>query len=166
MSDEDLWLDDAQRSAWLPLVAFLETVPSQLDGQLKRDLGINHFEYSILAMLSESPDGSLAMSDLAGAAFGSLSRLSHAVGRLEKRGWVERVPGPTGRRRTLARLTDMGHEELEEGARLHVAEVRRLLIEPLTDREFRQLGAIARKVLLNADPERAAELAKILPMGD
>lgn len=152
------WLDSEQLRSWTAVVAALETLPQALDAQLKRDSGINHFEYSVLAMLSDG-GGSRPMSELAGLAFGSLSRLSHAVGRLEQRGWVERGPGPGGRRHTIARLTSLGRAELDRAAPGHVREVRRLLIEPLTDREFATLGRLFTKILEAAVPERAAFVA-------
>ena len=159
---DEIWLDDEQLRAWIVVLALFETVPAAIDAQLKCDVGINRFEYSILAMLSSAPDHTLPMSDLAGAAFGSLSRLSHAVGRLEDRGWVERCSGESGRRHTIARLTDRGRAELEKAAPGHAAEVRRLLVDPLTDRELQTLARLATKVLQSADPDRAADLDRIL----
>ncbi len=154
------WLDDDEMQSWMAVVAMLGALPSALDGQLKRDVGVNHFEYSILAGLSASPDHTLAMSDLAGVVFGSLSRLSHAVGRLEKRGWVVRCGTEAGRHQAT-RLTDLGRAELEVGAPSHVREVRRLLIDPLTSEEFHQLGEISRKVLDAVDPKRAADIRRL-----
>ena len=161
--DSDVqWLDDDELHAWTAIVAMLGAVPTALDAQLKRDVGVNHFEYSILAGLSASPDHTLTMSDLAGVAFGSLSRLSHAVGRLEKRGWVERCGAATGRHQAT-RLTDLGHSELERAAPSHVREVRRLLLDPLTPEEFQQLGTLSRKLLEAADPKRATAIRRLFP---
>ncbi len=161
MVTDDPWLDDAQLRAWITVLALLETLPTAIDGQLKRESGVNRFEYSVLAMLSASEDHSLPMSDLAGAAFGSLSRLSHAVGRLERRGWVERCPGSFGRRHTVARLTEQGRIELERAAPGHAREVRRLLVDPLSDDELQALAAIAAKVLASIDPARWADVERI-----
>jgi hypothetical protein len=44
-------------AAWVPLVAVLELLPGVLDSQLRRDAALTHFEYYVLAMLSEAPGG-------------------------------------------------------------------------------------------------------------
>ncbi|MEK8225412.1 MarR family transcriptional regulator [Oerskovia sp. M15] len=65
-----------------------------LDAQLQRDAHLTHFEYLVLAMLSEAPDHTLRMTDLALKTNATLPRLSHVVKRLEGRGYVERKPCP------------------------------------------------------------------------
>ena len=50
--------------------------------------------YLILAMLSDVPGRTLRMSDLAAVTQSSQSRLSHAVSKLERNGWVRRSPLP------------------------------------------------------------------------
>jgi hypothetical protein len=84
------WLTDDERDAWMPLIGVLIKLPAALDAQLQRDSGLSHFEYMVLSRLSEAPERTLRMSDLAVLANGSLSRLSHVVTRLERRGWVRR----------------------------------------------------------------------------
>ncbi|MEZ5296575.1 MAG: MarR family winged helix-turn-helix transcriptional regulator [Ilumatobacteraceae bacterium] len=152
------WLSPDQLRAWVTMAAFLETVPSAIDNQLKRDTGVNRFEYTMLAMLSEDPDHTLVMSDLASVAFGSLSRLSHAASRLEQRGWVERCAGSGGRRHNVVRLTDEGHAALVEAAPGHVAEVRRVVVDPLDDHELATLRSLLAKMISAADPELGAVL--------
>ena len=152
------WLDADQLGAWIVVLALFETLPGAIDNQLKRDAGMNRFEYSVLAMLSAEPTGSLAMSDLADVAFGSLSRLSHAVGRLERRGWVDRCAADDGRKQTLVRLTDEGRRAIEDAAPGHAREVRRLLVDAITDDELRQLAAIARKIMEVAEPDRSTAI--------
>ena len=163
MTAVDPWLDEAQLTAWLSMAVLMEVFPTSVDAQLRDDLGVNRFEYSILAMLSEEPDGTLVMSDLAAVAFGSLSRLSHAVGRLETRGWLERKPGVGGRRHTTVTLTTAGRAAIEAAAPLHAAHLQRALVEPLTERELADLGRIARKLVAANDPEMAAQLDDLIP---
>ena len=88
--DEPRWLADEEQQAWRPFAALLFRLPAALDAQLQRDAQLTHFEYMVLVSLSEAPDRALRMSDLAAMASGSLSRLSHVVSRLERRGWVRR----------------------------------------------------------------------------
>ena len=159
-TDEPRWLTSEERRAWIALMALVEVLPAALDVQLKRDGGLNHFEYQVMAGLSEAPDRSIRMSDLALFASGSLSRLSHAVGRLEKRGWVVRRTCPSDPRYVEAVLTDAGMRLMEEVAPGHVAEARRLVIDVLTARQVTALESIARRVVQAAAPATGDLLAK------
>src|SRR5690349_18794233 len=122
---ETPWLDDAQLAAWVKLVAVVELLPGVLDTQLRRDAGLTHFEYFVLAMLSEAPERTLRMTSLAQRTNATLPRLSHVVRRLEERGLVERFPCPQDGRATNARLTAAGWDSVVAAAPGHVDAVRR-----------------------------------------
>ena len=141
------WLTDEQQTAWRPFAAVLFRLPSLLDAQLQKDAGIGHFEYMVLAHLSEAPGRALRMSELAAIASGSLSRLSHVVARLEAKGWVRREPCPGDGRFINAVLTDAGWQKIVETAPGHVDAVQKLLIETLTPEDLRSLGAISTQIL-------------------
>jgi DNA-binding MarR family transcriptional regulator len=141
------WLSDEQQAAWRPFVALMLRLPAALDARLQKDAGITQFDYLVLSGLSEAPDRTLRMSELAAMASGSLSRLSHVVSRLEARGWVRREPCPGDGRFINAVLTDAGWDKVVATAPGHVAAVRELLISTLTKEEFEQLGAISAQVL-------------------
>ena len=141
------WLTDEQQAAWRPFIALLLRLPAALDAQLQRDAGITNFDYLVLSGLSESPNRTLRMSELAAIANSSLSRLSHVVSRLEARGWVRREPCPGDGRFINAVLTDDGWQKVLATAPGHVNAVRELLLAPLSEEEFKQLGAISAKVL-------------------
>jgi DNA-binding MarR family transcriptional regulator len=151
--EEPRWLSDEERQTWLSLVGVLIRLPSELDAQLQRDAGLNHFEYQVLAGLSELPDRTMRMSELAMLANGSLSRMSHVVNRLEKRGWVCRAPDPADGRYTLATLTEDGWQKVVDTAPGHVAAVRQLVFDPLTRAQTRQLREIGHRVLKAIDPD-------------
>ena len=141
------WLTDEQQAAWRPFIALLLRLPAALDAQLQRDAGITSFDYLVLSGLSESPNRTLRMSELAAIANSSLSRLSHVVSRLEAKGWVRREPCPGDGRFINAVLTDDGGQKVRATAPGHVAAVRELLIEVLSQEEFAQPGAISARVL-------------------
>jgi DNA-binding MarR family transcriptional regulator len=140
---EARWLSADERAAWMPFASVLFRLPAALDTQLQRDAGLSHFEYMVLASLSEAPRRTLRMSDLAALASGSLSRLSHVVSRLEMRGWVRREPCPSDGRYTNAILSDDGFRKVAEAAPGHVLAVRALVIDALTGRQLRQLEDIS-----------------------
>lgn len=141
-----IYLDAQERQVWDALVAILVRLPAALDAQLRRDAGITHFEYQVLAILSESPERTLRMSDLAGRVESALPRLSQVVARLEKRGWVTRTPDPDDGRYTLASLSDEGMAKVVETAPGHVATVRSLVFDPLTKTQLRQLQEGGRRI--------------------
>jgi DNA-binding MarR family transcriptional regulator len=159
--DEVRWLEPDERSAWIALTALTEVLPSAIDAQLKRDAGINRFEYMIMAGLSESECRSLLMSDIARFAAGSISRASHAVTRLENQGFVERRPYAPDGRHIEVRLTDKGLAKMTAIAPGHVGEARRLVVDRLTPAQLGQLNRIARTLVEGVDPD----LAAILPGG-
>ena len=107
----------------------------------------------ILAGLSVAPDRTLRMSMLAAISEGSLPRLSQAVGRLEKRGWMRRTPDPDDGRYTLAILTDEGWDKVAGTAPGHVEEVRRLVFDPLTKAQPQQLHDICGRIMRTVDPD-------------
>src|SRR5215813_10108332 len=151
-SPEARWLDDEEQQTWIALASVLMRLPAALDAQLQRDADITHFEYMVMSGLSMSPERTLRMSDLAVAAEGSLSRLSQVVSRLEKRGWVRRTPDPTDGRYTLAVLTDSGWDKVVATAPGHVEAVRRLVFDPLTRAQQRQMREIGRRIMRAIDP--------------
>jgi len=144
---ETRWLDETELDAWIPFSAMLMALLSALDAQLKRDAGLSLFGYTAMAGLSEAPQRTLAMSELAVLANGSLSRLSHAVSNLERRGWVRRSPCPGNARITLATLTDAGYQKIVATAPGHVETVRRLVLDSVTPGQLHTLGALAQQIL-------------------
>jgi DNA-binding MarR family transcriptional regulator len=151
--EEPRWLDDEEWPAWIALVSMLMRLSSALDAQLQRDAGMSHFEYGVLAALSDAPERTLRMSSLAMLSDGSLPRLSQVVSRMEKRGWVRRTPDPTDGRYTLAILTDDGWAKVVDTAPGHVGAVRQYVFDSLTRAQIRQLTSIGNRVARAIDPD-------------
>ncbi len=143
---EPRWLDEQEMETWLALMRVVSRLPIALDRQLQRDAGISHFEYQVMAGLSQAPERTLRMGRLADFTEGQLPRLSQVVSRLEKRGWVTRCADTDDRRSTLATLTDEGLAVLAATAPGHVEEVRKRVFDPLTAAQIKQLGAICRRI--------------------
>jgi DNA-binding MarR family transcriptional regulator len=149
--DEPRWLIDDEQYAWRRLAAVVLKLPSELEAQLQRDAGMSHFEYWVIALLSEAPDRTLQLSQLAAQANASLSRVSHVVTRLEKRGWVTRRHSPADARATLAVLSDAGWDQVVAAAPGHVAAVRRLVFDALTSDDVHHLAQICDAILERID---------------
>jgi DNA-binding MarR family transcriptional regulator len=144
---EPRWLSANEQAAWRQLVQVLFRLPGALDAELQRDAGVSSFEYMVLSGLSEAENRTLRMSDLAVMAAGSLSRLSHVVSRLEKRGWVRREPCPGDGRFVNAVLTDDGWDKVVATAPGHVESVRRLVVDALSPQELIALGSACGQIL-------------------
>src|SRR3981081_3198570 len=89
------WLQPDEQRTWRAFLAASHQLWDQLDRELQHEAGLPMAYYQVLAMLSEAPNRTLRMSDLAEQTWSSRSRLSHAVDRLEERGWVRRISCPS-----------------------------------------------------------------------
>jgi len=141
MDTQSPWLDDDQQDLWQALLTVVIALPATLDRQLQRDAGISNFEYGVLARLSMTGEATMRLSDLARECDSPLPRLSKVMDRFEARDWVTRRPDPGDGRYTLATLTDAGRQKLVESAPEHVAQVKRLVFDPLSAAQRRHLGA-------------------------
>ena len=152
-ANETRWLDAQEQQVWAQLSTMILRLQPVLSAQLQREFGISQFEYLILARLSEAPGSKLRMSVLATLTGSSLPRLSQAVGRLEKRGWMSRQPDAEDSRYTLAVLNRAGLRQLKEAAPSHVEAVREFVFDRLTRVQARQLGAICQRILDGLPPD-------------
>jgi DNA-binding MarR family transcriptional regulator len=150
------WLSDHEQAAWRSSLSAVQLLNAAVDSQLQRDSGLSHADYEILVRLSEQPEHALRMSELADRALFSRSRLSHAVGRLEKSGLVRREPYSGDRRGLCAVLTDHGFQTLAAAAPGHVETVRQALFDQLTEQQIAQLTDIAQAVIAALSPPPAA----------
>jgi DNA-binding MarR family transcriptional regulator len=141
------WLTSEEQRAWRTYIEATTMLLDALDRQLQQDASMPHGYFEILVRLSEVDDRTMRMSELADATRSSRSRLSHAVSRLEERGWVQREDCETDRRGQLAHLTDAGYQALSDAAPGHVAEVRARVIDRLTPEQVDQLGDIMQRVV-------------------
>jgi DNA-binding MarR family transcriptional regulator len=143
---EPRWLEAEEQRTWRAFLCATRLLLDQLDRELQRDAGMPHAYYELLVRLSEAPERTLRMSELAELSGSSRSRLSHAVARLEEAGWVRRERCPTDKRGFFAVLTDAGFEALAAAAPGHVEGVRRHLFDQLSPEQVRQLRVIGEAV--------------------
>ncbi|MGW3285129.1 MarR family winged helix-turn-helix transcriptional regulator [Streptomyces sp. NPDC001002] len=146
MSTGPRWLDAEERRAWLAYVEFSTHLSDHLNRQLRRDAGLTHADYTLLAHLSSLPDQALTMSELAERLKITRSRLTHAVTRLQQAGYVDRRDDPANRRNQLAVLTDGGRRLLERVAPGHVEAVRHAIFDALTPDQVRQFAEIGEAI--------------------
>ncbi|MFD3996809.1 MarR family winged helix-turn-helix transcriptional regulator [Streptomyces sp. NPDC058583] len=152
---EPRWLTDEEQHVWRAYLHATTLLEDHLDRQLQRDAGMPHIYYGLLVQLSQAPRRRLRMTELARSAKITRSRLSHAIARLEKNGWVRRESCPSDKRGQFARLTDEGMEVLRRNAPGHVAAVRQALFDRLSPDQVTQLGAIMRVMAEGLEPTDA-----------
>ncbi|MDH5132527.1 MULTISPECIES: MarR family winged helix-turn-helix transcriptional regulator [unclassified Microbacterium] len=135
-------LDDDELATWLPIIRFVQLLPQVLDRALKDEVGLNHARYAILVTLAGQGEDAVTMTELARIAGLSRSRLSHALDSLEERGWVERTSCSTDKRTLSATLTPAGRDMLRAAAPVHVAQIRELILDPLSAEDRQRLQDI------------------------
>lgn len=148
------WLSDDEKRAWHAFVAASALVDRRLDLQLKESVGISHQQYGILVQLSGTCDHEMRMTELAEALLNSKSGLTYQISQLEKAGLVRRRSCTSDVRAVYAVLTEAGQKLLEKAAPGHVALVRELIIDVLTDEQREAiadgLGEVTRRILGDA----------------
>ena len=141
------WLTEDELASWFPLSGVMLKLGPALDSQLQRDSDMTHFDYLCLAMLSEESDWTTSMSALAARTNASLSRLSHVISKLEKRGWVSRCRSDVSRRVTMVTMTEEGYARLVAAAPGHVETVRSLIYEGLDAEDVANLHKLMSHIL-------------------
>jgi DNA-binding MarR family transcriptional regulator len=149
---EPRWLDPEEQRAWRAWLYSAQLLMDRLDRELTHETGISHAYYEILVALSETPERSMRMSELADRCLSSRSRLSHAVSRLEERGWVRRQVCAEDGRGQLAVLTDEGFAALEAAAPVHVESVRTHLFDQLSPEQVAAMRDFGETLLRHLDP--------------
>lgn len=145
---------DEERRTWAPMTAVLELLPHRIDAQLLRDENLTHFDYATLSMLTLADGRRMRMTELATGVNATLSRLSHAISRLEKRGFARRIPTPDDARATTVQLTPDGHRKVIRATPEHVRTVRSLVFDALDAEQRRQLHEITVALLAQLDPDQ------------
>ena len=154
---ETRWLTEDEQGVWRAYLSMTQAIRKATMRQLAQDSDLPHTYYEILVHLSEAPGRTLRMSELAAATEGTQSQLSHAVNRLEERGWVERRKCETDGRGLNAILTDAGFATLAEAAPGHVECVRTVLFDALTPEQQQQLRSVADAVVAHNTPRGRAD---------
>lgn len=148
------WLSRRELRVWRLLAAVLIVLPETIEEQLQRDGALTQFGYGVLSILSEAPGRCMRMSELAFMAYGSQSRLSHAMAGFERRGWVRRERAADDGRGNIAVLTDAGFAQVKAVAAGHVQTVRAAVFDALSTQQLGELEDICAALLPTVIRER------------
>ena len=140
------WLSGDQQRAWRAFIIGMTLLTDTLDRELRHAHGISLGEYEILVRLSESPERSMRMAQIAESMQHSRSRVTHTVTRMEKAGLITRCAAEGDRRGVEARMTDRGWDLLVEAAPTHVTGVREHFVDLASEQEFAAMGKLMNAV--------------------
>jgi DNA-binding MarR family transcriptional regulator len=157
-SAEPRWLSADEQHVWRAYLHATTLLEDHLDRQLQRDAKMPHIYFGLLVQLSEAPQRRLRMTELAMSAKITRSRLSHAIARLEKNGWVRREDCPSDKRGQFAVLTDAGLDILKETAPGHVSAVRQAFFDRLSPEQQKCRGGGNRLVGAGREPGGAGQV--------
>ena len=128
-----MWLSADEQRAWRTYVRMSSLLPVQLNRQLQRDSGLTLPEYEVLVQLSEAPQQRLRPFQICEALNWEQSRLSHQLTRMQQRGLLTREECEADGRGAFVVLTATGADAIGAAAPGHVAAVRSLIFDRLTD---------------------------------
>jgi DNA-binding MarR family transcriptional regulator len=142
------WLTKREARIWQSYRDVRRELQAAFHLQLSRQEGISAADYAVMVPLSDAPDGRLRTKDLGAALGWDRSRTSHQVTRMVKRGLVARDLYEDDARGSIVRLTPEGRAAIEHAAPNHVALVRQLFFDPLSDDELDAMGVVLDRMLI------------------
>jgi DNA-binding MarR family transcriptional regulator len=153
------WLDEREQRAWRTFNRMQGKLAARLNRQLQADSGLSLADYEVLVHLTDNPDGRLRPFELQRVMHWEQSRLSHHLGRMQRRGLVGREECTADGRGAFIVVTDAGRRAIEAAAPGHVETVRRLFLDGLTGEDLVALERLSTQVLdrLNASTQDAPE---------
>ena len=134
------WLSDDEQQTWRTYLRMSSLLPAALNRQLQQDCGLTLPEYEVLVQLSETPGHRLRPFQICEGLNWEQSRLSHQLTRMERRGLVSRHECAADGRGAFIELTAAGAEAIAAAAPRHVATVRRLIFDELSDAQRMAFG--------------------------
>jgi DNA-binding MarR family transcriptional regulator len=132
-------------SAWRAFIEGSLRVHTRIDEDLKASAGMTLFDYHILVLLSEAPDGRLRMRELGDRIAFAPSRLTYQASRMEQKGWLTREACEADARGTYAAITPAGLHALRRATPAHVRSIRDGFLDALDERALEDLVRIFEK---------------------
>src|ERR1700722_3825302 len=148
LTDDEVRVIDRLRPA-------LSALFRRFDTDLQREQCLSFGDFIVLFFVSQAPDQTLGLSELAARCQQSLSAISRTVGRLKADGLVRREQSARDARAYNAILTDVGLARLQRATPLHPACVRRSLLDQLHGVDLRALGAALERIAAAEDATSA-----------
>ncbi|MEU1844056.1 MarR family winged helix-turn-helix transcriptional regulator [Micromonospora sediminicola] len=141
---------------WREFVETTEALRSRVASRLQVESSLTPGDYAVLLALSEAEDRQLRSSELAARIGWERSRLSHHLGRMERRGLVRRQECAAEPRGAEVHLTPVGAAAFGAATAPHLRAIRELFVDALTADQLRAAGEIAAALRAHLDAAPAA----------
>ncbi|PWR04975.1 MarR family transcriptional regulator [Micromonospora acroterricola] len=138
---------------WRDFIETTEALRSELTSRLQTESSLSPGDYAVLLALSEAQDRTMRSSELATHIGWERSRLSHHLGRMERRGLIRRQECPTVPRGAEVLLTPAGADAFRRSTVPHLRAIRELFVDALTPDQLRAAGAITAALRANLGPQ-------------
>ena len=135
--------DRQQLRVWRDYIETAAAVRSRTASRLMSAAALSDGDYQVLLALTEAEGNRLRSSQLADAIGWERSRLSHHLGRMEKRGLISREECAEDSRGAQVVLSSEGARAFRVGSRPHLEAVRELFVDALTEEQLEQLAGIS-----------------------
>jgi DNA-binding MarR family transcriptional regulator len=141
---------------WREYIETGEALRARLAGRLQRESSLSPGDYQVLLALSEASGRRLRSSDLASTVGWERSRLSHHLGRMERRGLIHREECADDSRGAEVVLSDAGANAFRRGSVPHLQAVRELFVDAFTPEQLAQLESLTASLRDHLGLERRA----------
>ena len=144
-----------QLHIWRGYIETAEALRTRLGSRMQSESSLSTGDYQVLLALSEADGKSMRASALASHIGWERSRLSHHLGRMEKRGLIDRTTCDDDVHGIEVSMTSSGAESFRAGSVPHLRAVRELFVDALTPEQLTQVENLTRalRVHLDVDPE-------------
>lgn len=142
-----LWLSPEQQHAWRALLSMHTQLHARLGRELQATSELSYADFAVLVQLTDDQDDRERISELADHLQWERSRLSHHLKRMQARGLIERASCPEDGRGQYVSVTPIGRAAIEQAAPEHVALVRSLVFDDMSEDEMRVLTRINERIL-------------------
>ncbi|MEU0785110.1 MarR family transcriptional regulator [Streptomyces sp. NPDC006173] len=135
-----LYPDAEELRVWRDFVETAQALHDELAARLQQDSSLSPGDYAVLLALSEATGHTLRSSELAGAVGWERSRLSHHLGRMERRGLIRRDKCVTDSRGAEVVLTDEGAHAFRAALLPHLRAIREVFVDSLSPERIAAVG--------------------------
>ncbi len=149
-------LTDEQLRIWRDYIETADQLRSELARRLQQDSALSTGDYAVMLALSEAEDRRMRSSELATAVGWERSRLSHHLGRMEKRGLIRREECAVDTRGAEIVLVPAGFDAFRRAVGPHLAAVDELFIAALSEDELAAAAILTRALRAHLEHERPA----------
>jgi DNA-binding MarR family transcriptional regulator len=138
---------------WRSLLDTTAELGRILGAQLQQESGLSPADYQVLLALSEANGRRLRSSELAASVEWERSRLSHHVGRMERRGLIRRDDCATDSRGAEVSLSEDGADAFRRATPAHLKAIKKHFADALTPEQLATLADVLQALQNHLHPE-------------